>query len=290
MSKLVFTQELAQKYYDSEEDFPMPLEEAWQYAGYSKKANAKQALINSGFVENIDWVLLINQQNSVQQGSQGGRPTENVYLSLDTFKQLGMMAGTEQGRSIRMYFIECEKQLRRFQKTSQPYLEVLKLGQIVKDTFKQLENLSSTHAAIIKQELIGNISLSPIQMKRDLDASLVANRLGLAFNKNLKTLELIQDTYSPEAYNKLKQMYHDLATEYNQLVESQTQKDKQLTDYTELATKYDALQDKYETARQTSRQRIEKLEDEVKVLTDIINDSEDKPKAKNKIKPLILGK
>jgi hypothetical protein len=35
--------------------------------------------------------------------------TEQIFLTIDCFKSLGMMAGTEQGKVIRKYFLECER-------------------------------------------------------------------------------------------------------------------------------------------------------------------------------------
>jgi hypothetical protein len=35
--------------------------------------------------------------------------TEFIYLTVDCFKSLGMMAGTQKGKEVRKYFLECEK-------------------------------------------------------------------------------------------------------------------------------------------------------------------------------------
>ena len=273
MTNLVFTLEIAQKYYQSSDEFPISLDEAWQYAGYATKTVAKQALQSSDLIEDVDWILLTDR-NSLQ----GGRPSENIFLSVEGFKQFGTISGTEQGKEIRRYFVVCEKQFKNVLKDSQNYLEILRLGQAVKDNLSQLEKLSSTHAAVVKHEIIGNVSISPTQMQQSLDVSLVANRLGLAFNKNLKTLELIQDTYSPEAYNKLKQLYQDLAVEYNQLIETQGTKDNRITDFLTLSCEYDSLQEKYDNLKTVAnRQTIktQELEAENKLLKaeiDLLNE------------------
>ena len=86
MTTLVFTLEIAQEYYNSTEDFPVPFDAAWQYVGYSNKSNAKRSFKSSGLVENVDWVFLNHDENSAQTGLQGGRPSENIYLSVDGFK------------------------------------------------------------------------------------------------------------------------------------------------------------------------------------------------------------
>ncbi|ECA4811396.1 hypothetical protein G6K67_000471 [Salmonella enterica subsp. enterica serovar Rubislaw] len=60
------------------------------------------------FVENQDYISF--SQN--REKPQGGRPTKDYHLTLDTAKELAMVERNEKGRQIRRYFIECEKQLR----------------------------------------------------------------------------------------------------------------------------------------------------------------------------------
>jgi anti-repressor protein len=76
--------------------------------GYAKKQNAKNKLLNN-FEQNIDYTLTHVRVNSTQQGFKGGRPSEDIRLTIDCFKSLGMMAGTEQGKEIRKYFLNCER-------------------------------------------------------------------------------------------------------------------------------------------------------------------------------------
>jgi hypothetical protein len=53
-------------------------------------------------------------------------------------------------------------------------------------------------------------------------SSLVVNRLGLAFNKQLKAFELLQDSTSPEAFISLKQQYQELAEQHAELLKLKT--------------------------------------------------------------------
>jgi hypothetical protein len=48
------------------------------------------------------------------EGNRGGGSTtyEKIQLTVECLKSLGMMAGTEQGKLIRRYFLECEKIVR----------------------------------------------------------------------------------------------------------------------------------------------------------------------------------
>ena len=74
----------------------------WEWMGYSRKDNAKAS--TNKLVEGVDFSCHLRE-------SSGGRPSEQILFSREGFKQWGMLAGTDRGRHIRLYFIECEKRL-----------------------------------------------------------------------------------------------------------------------------------------------------------------------------------
>lgn len=92
----------------SADEFPVDFEDAWRWIGYSRKNNAKAALLSAGFIEGTDFRVLLNNQ----QNPTGGRPVEQILLTVDCFKSFAMMAGTPRGHEVRLYFIHCEKQLK----------------------------------------------------------------------------------------------------------------------------------------------------------------------------------
>lgn len=103
MSQLNFDLNTALTLLDSADQFPVDFDRAWQWLGYAKKQNCLDKL-KSSFVVGEDFTEV--RVNSTQQG---GRPSNKYYLTVECFKMLGMMAGTEQGRAVRKYFLECEK-------------------------------------------------------------------------------------------------------------------------------------------------------------------------------------
>ena len=73
------------------------------------------------FVENEDFILVLNQQNKVSNKiienpknpkNKGGRPTKEYFLTLDMAKELAMVENNDKGKEARRYFIECEKRLK----------------------------------------------------------------------------------------------------------------------------------------------------------------------------------
>ena len=60
-----------------------------------------------GFVENQDFVSFLVSTKK----PNGGRPSQEYFITLDMAKQLAMVENNEKGMQVRKYFIECEKQL-----------------------------------------------------------------------------------------------------------------------------------------------------------------------------------
>ena len=104
-----FNKELALSLLGSGKEYPVDFEDAWQWLGYSSKQSAKKKLIRN-FEEGEDfstkWMSVPHSN-----GLTASR-TETIFLTVDCFKSLAMMAGTEKGRETRQYFLRCEKELK----------------------------------------------------------------------------------------------------------------------------------------------------------------------------------
>ena len=75
-----------------------------------------------GFEEGKDFLPILEESN-------GGRPSTDYALTLDTAKEIAMIQRSEKGKLARKYFIECEKQLLEISKPKElpaNYLEALK--------------------------------------------------------------------------------------------------------------------------------------------------------------------
>ncbi|MBD2504671.1 hypothetical protein [Anabaena azotica] len=112
---LEFTLELAQKLHNSNQiiDFDW----AWSVLGYSRKDNAKRMLVGY-FERNFDYFVQPADESpeplphevflTSEENSKAGRPVEKIYLTIECFKEMGMLSKSEQGRQIRKYFLQCE--------------------------------------------------------------------------------------------------------------------------------------------------------------------------------------
>ncbi|MHC5779995.1 MAG: hypothetical protein ACYTXP_40530, partial [Nostoc sp.] len=99
-----FTFETAKKLYYSTEKYPVDFEVAWKVLGYSRKDSAKRKL-TSYFIQDTDYRL----HSTVESAPDGGLThREDIYLTVECFKEMGMLAKSEEGKQIRKYFLTCE--------------------------------------------------------------------------------------------------------------------------------------------------------------------------------------
>lgn len=68
----------------------------------------KNRIKQYGFVKNQDFILV--RQNGRTNGKGGDRRSVDYHLTLDMAKELAMIENNEQGRKVRRYFIQMEKQ------------------------------------------------------------------------------------------------------------------------------------------------------------------------------------
>ncbi|MEH2393706.1 MAG: hypothetical protein V7K21_19265 [Nostoc sp.] len=106
------SEEIAIYLWESSEKFPVEFELACSWLGYSTKANAKRKLVKY-FRKDLDYKVFI----ILDENSKGGRPEENIWLTVNCLKEMGMMAGTEIGWQVRQYFLQCEEKAKESAKT-----------------------------------------------------------------------------------------------------------------------------------------------------------------------------
>lgn len=99
----------------SDSAFPIDFDRAWQWVGYSRKDSALRALCEN-FQEGVDFSIIHCSKKNTQKGgelkSYKNKPISVYWLSADCFKSFCMMAGTDKGKEVRRYFLQCEKALR----------------------------------------------------------------------------------------------------------------------------------------------------------------------------------
>ncbi len=74
--------------------FPVPFDLAWQFAGYSTKANAKRDGLRG---LKIDKHFSSQKMNKRSTNASGISKSEYITLSLDAFKHMCLMTNTDEG-------------------------------------------------------------------------------------------------------------------------------------------------------------------------------------------------
>lgn len=92
----------------SDEQYPVDFDDLVAWCDYSRKADAKNKLLNN-FDADIDYKICGESSKT----PNGGRPRQIIKLTLDAAKQFAMLSQTKQGKLVRKYFIEVEKEYRK---------------------------------------------------------------------------------------------------------------------------------------------------------------------------------
>jgi hypothetical protein len=93
--------------YDSKKDFIIDFDNVWKWTGFTRKDNAKR-LLEKYFTPEIDFKIVFLQS---EENLQGGRPTENIFLNIITFKKFCIKANTKKADEIHDYYIKLEELL-----------------------------------------------------------------------------------------------------------------------------------------------------------------------------------
>lgn len=109
MTEAILPENLVLSLLQSQEEFPVDFDTAWQWIGYAKKQNAKDKLTHH-FERGLDY--LPKRVSVPSSNASGFTHREEIRLTVDCFKSLAMMAGTSRGREVRKYFLNCERQLK----------------------------------------------------------------------------------------------------------------------------------------------------------------------------------
>ena len=142
-----FSHDLALVLTRSTNEFPVDFDDAWQWIGYATKQKAKNKLLNN-FEEGLDFNLTQTVKVQKEGRRTVSRPYEHISLSTDCFKSLGMMAGTQKGKEVRRYFLECERQVKTVIPAQAHEIEKLKLELALAQSRERLAGATQMLAAV----------------------------------------------------------------------------------------------------------------------------------------------
>ena len=150
-----FSLDIAKELFDSVDQFPVDFDSAWQWLEYSTKGNGKKSFEKAGFIEGVDFCSFIqNDKRDV-----GATQREVIQLTIDCFKMWAMMSGTNKGKQVRLYFLECEKIAKQVTKTQveQRQLPPIRDGIDYVNATKDIVSMKAYLPAALTQLLLDKI-------------------------------------------------------------------------------------------------------------------------------------
>jgi hypothetical protein len=93
--------------YNSKNEFIIELDNIWKWVGFSRKDPAK-VVIDKNFVKDVDYKVVFQQP---LENLKGGRPQEQILMTVNTFKKFCLKAGTKKADEIHDYYISLEELL-----------------------------------------------------------------------------------------------------------------------------------------------------------------------------------
>lgn len=158
-----FNFEIAMSLYNSNDPFPVDFGgEGWQWLGYASKGKAKRKLVNN-FIKDVDYT--ITRLVKTKEDGSFSHYYEEIKTTVATFKELGMMAGTEKGKEIRKYFLECEKIVKERQ-NFQDYISDLLRSTIQDILAPELEEIRKFREACKDHKGAGQVIEANVEEKQ----------------------------------------------------------------------------------------------------------------------------
>lgn len=95
-------------YVDCKDDpFPVSGDMAQKWIGFTRKDNFKRFVMNVRLAEGVDFVISLPREGNYKEGA--GRPSEDMRFTVEAFKMLCMLAKTDMGYKVRVYYVKMEK-------------------------------------------------------------------------------------------------------------------------------------------------------------------------------------
>ncbi|WP_404977257.1 antA/AntB antirepressor family protein [Bartonella sp. AU55XJBT] len=104
----------------------------------------KDRINKYSFIENKDYIVFANFGENLQ----GGRPSKDYHLTLSVAKELSMVENNKKGREARLYFIECERLLKKVATPQVDYSKPEALLGVLNHLQSQIEQKDNTIAEL----------------------------------------------------------------------------------------------------------------------------------------------
>lgn len=121
--------------HNNKNEFIIDLDNVWKWLGFSRKDPAKR-LLEKFFIKDLDYKIVFHQS---VENLKGGRPQEQILMTVNTFKKLCLKADTKKADEIHEYYIGLEELLHE---TINEETQELRDQLVLKDKTIKLNNIN----------------------------------------------------------------------------------------------------------------------------------------------------
>ena len=139
--KIFFTSFYCYLNYNPKKDFVIDFDSIWKWCGFSRKDPAKRVLEKYFVIEN-DYKVF----HKPVENLEGGRPAEQIMLTINTFKKFCLKANTKKADEIHDYYINLEQLLHEtiIDESTQLQLQNKMSQKLIEDLNKKIEKKHRT--------------------------------------------------------------------------------------------------------------------------------------------------
>ena len=224
------------------DEFIIDLDNIWKWVGFSRKNDCKKLLEKYFIIEN-DYIIGFTEV--AVKLNLGGRPTEKILLTINTFKKLCLKSNTKKSNEIHDYFIKMEE---IFQELLDEESNELRHQLSIKDQLfleNQIDNEKEKHQLLVnsyfKKSIVYLIRLYNNLYKFGYTNN-IKKRINelkrLMNNKNLTLIFCIESKNNIELENKLKDYFKTNNSESCKRI-TQTINDNVFTECIQISNNYD---------------------------------------------------
>lgn len=157
-----------QGFLNKDDEFIINIEFTFKWIGFTRKDNTKR-LLEKHFIQNIDYICnnnIVFLSKEENYKNKEGRPNEIILMTPNTFKQLCILANTEKGKKVRLYYIKMENIVMKYLKEKNKINEEL-LKQFEKEKQEAIQNAKNIEYALqVEQEKIIRITNRRVQKEK----------------------------------------------------------------------------------------------------------------------------
>ncbi len=191
--------------YDNENDFIVEFDNVWKMLEFGRIEECKRVLVKH-FKENVDYRAEKAIPPIGGKPNLGGRPKENIFLTINCFKKLCLKSGTKKADEIHDYYIKLEKIVSQ---TAKEESEKLRNQLLIKD--KEIQKTKETNQNTLLLNFDKKNVVYVIQVEENINKFGISSDINrrmyehkLEFGQDINLLFIFETNYNREFETMIK--------------------------------------------------------------------------------------